>query len=301
MARRKAPEPPGGRASLAEVKRFYAKLMAAASNSADPRLEDVFADVPREAFMPPGPWRIMVNQRYFETPSADPAYLYQNALVALDADKGVNNGEPFLHAGWIGAVAPKPGDVICHIGAGTGYYTAVLSRLAFPGGRVEAFEIDADLAEKARANLASFDNVILRQNDATKAQLPDSDLIYVNAGVVAPPLSWLKALRPGGRMILPWRPTREVGLAIVVTRLDAGFAVKPLTPAWFIPCVGASDADDCVKAPNAAEAFAARSIWPIADRAPDETAAAIYKRIWFSSSAPRAQQASTAPRYDTRC
>jgi len=51
----------------------------------------------------------MVAERYLETPSADAAYFYQNNLVALDTDKGINNGEPFLHAGWIGAVAPQPG------------------------------------------------------------------------------------------------------------------------------------------------------------------------------------------------
>lgn len=40
------------------------------------------------SFFPPGPWKVMVNLRYFETPSADPVYLYQNALVALDAQRG---------------------------------------------------------------------------------------------------------------------------------------------------------------------------------------------------------------------
>jgi protein-L-isoaspartate(D-aspartate) O-methyltransferase len=277
--------PKKSRASLAEVKRFYAKLMVAASNSVDPRLERIFELVPREAFMPPGPWRIMINHRYFETPSADPAYLYQNALVALNPAKGVNNGEPFLHAAWIGAAAPKPGETICHIGAGSGYYTAILSMLALPGGRVEAYEIDEDLALRARENLAPFENARVTFGDATKAQLPSSDLIYVNAGVIAPPLSWLRALQPNGHMILPWRPTKDIGLAILVTRQGSGFALKPLAPAWFIPCVGASDAEQCVRAPNAAAAWSARSIWPLTERAPDETAVAIYKEIWFSSVA----------------
>jgi hypothetical protein len=46
------------------------------------------------------------SPNYLETPSADPTYLYQNTLVALDPDKGINNGTPFFHAVWIGAVAP---------------------------------------------------------------------------------------------------------------------------------------------------------------------------------------------------
>jgi protein-L-isoaspartate(D-aspartate) O-methyltransferase len=274
------------RANVAEVRKFHAKLMAAASTSVDPRLERVFELVPREAFLPAGPWKVMVDNRYFETPSADPIYLYQNALVALDATKGINNGEPFLHAAWIGAAAPKSGDVICHIGAGAGYYTAILSALAVPGGRVEAFEIEPDLAAMARNNLRPFEGVSVTHGDATKLPLPSADLIYVNAGVVAPPRSWLLALRPQGRLIFPWRPADKIGLAVLLTRTDAGFAVRPLMTSWFIPCVGgASTVDGFAKAPNLDEAWSIKSVWLTSDRAPDETCVATYEHIWFSSLA----------------
>lgn len=154
------------RANLDEMRGFYARLVAAASRSSDPRLayrsvdprlERIFELVPREAFLPPGPWKVMVAERYLKTPSADAAYIYQNNLVALDADKGINNGEPFLHAAWIGAVAPKPGETVTHVGAGTGYYSAILSMLVLAGGSVNAFEIDEKLAAAARHNLAPFE------------------------------------------------------------------------------------------------------------------------------------------------
>jgi protein-L-isoaspartate(D-aspartate) O-methyltransferase len=149
------------RASLDEIRSFHARLMADASRSRDPRLERIFELVPREAFFPPGPWNIQLagSQNYLETPSADPTYLYQNTLVALDAEKGINNGTPFFHAAWIGAVAPQPGETVAHIGAGTGYYSAILSMLVRPGGRVIAFEIEEELAAAARRNLAPFENV----------------------------------------------------------------------------------------------------------------------------------------------
>ena len=134
-------------------------MMAVASGSTDPRFGRAFELVRREAFVGPGPWHINVYQRTVQTPSADPAFLYQNVLVRLDAAKGINNGEPFLHAAWMGAVEPKAGDAICHIGAGTGYYSAILSVLALPGGTVNAFEIDEDLARRARDNLEPFENV----------------------------------------------------------------------------------------------------------------------------------------------
>ncbi|NDV89465.1 methyltransferase domain-containing protein [Aurantimonas aggregata] len=271
------------RATLDEVRAFHAKMMAAASNSADERLERIFELVPREAFLGPGPWQIMVNRRYLETPSADPVYVYQNVLVALDAGKGINNGEPFLHASWIGAAGPKAGDTICHVGAGTGYYTALLSMLALPRGNVHAFEIQESLAQQARENLEPFEGVSVTHGDATALPLPACDLIYVNAGVVVPPVAWLKALKPGGRMIFPWQPAEGIGLAALVTSTESAFAVRPLMPAWFIPCVGASDANQCTRAPSIPEARAIRSLRLTSDQKPDETAVAIFPDMWFST------------------
>src|SRR5438067_5947089 len=121
-AKRRASRP----ASVAEVRAFYAKQMASASASSDPRIEQTFKSVRREAFMPPGPWKVLVGDNYVETLSVDPRYVYQNNLIALDAEKGINNGEPFLHARWIGAVAPNAGEMDTHIGFGTGYYYVYL-------------------------------------------------------------------------------------------------------------------------------------------------------------------------------
>lgn len=265
-----------------EVRAFHARLMAVASGSSDHRLERIFESVPREAFLGSGPWKIMVNNRYVETPSADPVYLYQNILVALDPAKGINNGEPFLHARWIGAVAPKGGETVVHIGEGSGYYTALLSMLALPNGRVHAFEIEPALAHRASDNLAPFEGVSVVQGDATELPLPDCDLIYVNAGVVSPPRSWLKALRPGGRIVFPWRPSHELGIALIMTRTEASFTVRLLGPAWFIPCVGASDPASCVKTPTLLQARSISTGWLIEDRAPDDTAVAVCRDVWFS-------------------
>ncbi|TPN37807.1 protein-L-isoaspartate O-methyltransferase [Mesorhizobium sp. B1-1-6] len=269
--------------TIAQSRSFYAKLMAAQARSADPRLEEVFAAVPREAFLGPGPWTIVAGQGAVETPSADPRFIYQNVLVVLDADKGINNGEPFLHAMWIGKLAPRPGEAVTHIGAGTGYYTALLARLVSPGGTVAAFELDADLASRAKANLAGYENVTVIPGDAVTSDLPPSDVIYVNAGVAAPPPGWLKALKPDGRMIFPWRPAERVPLAVLVTRTENGFACDPFMRSWFIPCSGASVASLAAKIPTRDQAARSRSIWLTADKLPDRTATAIFEHVWFSS------------------
>lgn len=275
------------RSSLDEVRSFYAAMMVAASGSTDPRLQRIFEAVPREAFLPPGPWTIMVRrEKFIQTPTADPVHIYQNVLVALDADQGINNGEPQLHAAWIGAVSPQPGEIVTHIGAGAGYYTAILSMLVLPGGKVIAFEIDAPLAKAARRNLSPFKNVVVRCGNAVELDIPQSDLIYVNAGVIAPPKSWILALRPGGRMIFPWRPSEKIGLAGLITRITSGFEFKPLMPSWFIPCIGASTSSANDLAPSYAGAWRSRSVRFKSDSAPDQSATAIYEDLWFSDQLP---------------
>jgi protein-L-isoaspartate O-methyltransferase len=167
-------------------------------------------------------------------------HVYQNAAIALDSRKGINNGAPYLHAMWIGAVAPQPGETVTQIGLGMGYYSAILSLLVLPGGRLVGFEIDSDLAEITRRNLSAYENVSVVAGDATSLEVPPSDLIYVSAAVVEPLEQWLTALRPGGRLIFPWRPTVDVALAMLVKRVAAGFEARPLLSCWFIPCAGAS-------------------------------------------------------------
>lgn len=269
---------------LDEARNFHAQLMAAASGSDDQRLERVFELVPREAFLGPGPWKVVVNRRYIETPSANPIYVYQNALIALDETKRINNGEPYLHAAWIGAAAPAAGDVVVHIGAGTGYYSAILSVLVLPNGRVEAYEIEESLARRAAFNLDPFEAVSVTHGDATAMELPSCDLIYVNAGVVSPPVSWLRALRPSGRIIFPWCPSSNVSLTLLMTKSESGFAVRPLGQSRFIPCVGASDPASCTKAPNPLHVRSITRAWLTADRAPDETAIAVCRDVWFSGA-----------------
>ena len=269
-------------AKTADIRGFFASKMAAASGSSDPRLEEAFATVPREAFLGPGPWTVIVGNRRIVTPDANPAHIYQNLLVALDAKR--NNGEPTLHAAWIGEIAPQPGETIVHVGAGSGYYTALLARLVLPGGSVTAYELDADLAARARRNLEPYENVTVVEGDAVSAWLPQSDIIYVNAGVAAPPAGWLAALRPGGRLIFPWQPSERVGLAMVVTRTAQGFPCQPFMGSWFIPCVGASQPGGSAKIPTPGRARRTRSIWLTAEKAPDDTATGIFGDVWFSSN-----------------
>src|SRR6266852_6777809 len=149
----------GGRmdreSELAIVRRAYAKQIVAAAGVADRRVEAAFAAVPREAFLGPGPWPILRWERgYVNTPTRNPVYLYADVLVGILPERNLNNGQPSFLASLIAAAAPRPGDHAVHVGAGTGYYTAILARLVGRRGQVTAIEFDAGLATRLAANFA---------------------------------------------------------------------------------------------------------------------------------------------------
>ena len=157
--------------------------------------------------------------------------------------------------------------------------------LVLPRGRVFGIELNPALAASTRQNLVPFDNAQVIAGDAVTATIEPSDIIYVNAGVVAPPLRWLNALRPGGRLIFPWRPSQAVGIAMLITREPTGFSAQPTMSAWFIPCVGASLALEAHPAPDDKAAWLIKSLHLTVERQPDETAVAIYEELWFSTAA----------------
>src|SRR3954465_14398960 len=134
------------RKTLDERRERYAAKITHASWITDPRIERAFAAIPREAFLPPPPWAVFPPGGPPGGPTADPTQLYHDVLVVLGRSRGVNNGQPSLHAAWLAAVDPRSGDTAIHVGAGTGYYTAVLAMLVLPNGHVYAYEIDAALA-----------------------------------------------------------------------------------------------------------------------------------------------------------
>ena len=57
-----------------------------------------------EPFAGPGPWWLNEGAHpYVQTPDDDPAFLYQDLLLALDRERGINIGMPSAHAPLIDA------------------------------------------------------------------------------------------------------------------------------------------------------------------------------------------------------
>jgi protein-L-isoaspartate(D-aspartate) O-methyltransferase len=116
---------------------------------------------------------------------------------------------------------------VLQIGCGLGYYTAVLARLVGAAGRVVAFEVDESLAARAQENLAAYDRVDVRVGDGRSVEVERVDAILVHAGVTHPERSWLDALGPAGRLVLPLTCTFPAlgslgkGHAVLVTAAES--------------------------------------------------------------------------------
>src|ERR1700678_1782352 len=179
---------------LAKRRQAHAAEVTRSAHVQDPRIEAAFAAVPREHFVGLPPWRIGSGGLFGLAPSDDPGRLYEDVLVAIDARRGINNGQPSLHAQSIDALRIKEGETVVQIGAGAGYYTAILAHLVGPAGKVVAYEIEPDIAERATANLARYPQVEVRARSGVE-NLPKADAIYVNAAATHPLGAWLDALK----------------------------------------------------------------------------------------------------------
>ncbi len=196
--------------------------------------------LPRENFVEPPPWCIVAPRGHTQTVSDDPAVLYQDVLVPLGAGRGLNNGQPSLHALCLNALAPQKGESAVHVGAGTGYYTAVLALLVGEQGRVDAYEIEPELALRAAGNLAGLSKVAVHDRSGAEAPLPACDVLYVNAAADQPLAVWLDALRPGGRLLFPLEPHGADGQMLLLTRrAESSWSARFLCRVQFVPCAGA--------------------------------------------------------------
>ena len=130
------------------------------------------------------------------------------------------------------------------VGAGSGYYTAILANLVGAGGRIHAFEIDPELAARAAASLREYPWVNIRARSGIAEDLPKADAVYVCAGTTQPSWTWLDALRPGGRLVFPLQAPAAMGGMLWIRRPAHGkiWPARFLSGAMFIACSGPRDA-----------------------------------------------------------
>jgi protein-L-isoaspartate(D-aspartate) O-methyltransferase len=228
---------------LAAVRRAYARQMGLMAGVIDPRVEAAFAAVEREKFMGKGPWSIMSILRgtSMTTPDDSPAHLYADNVVSIVPGKRLNNGQPSLYYRLF-ADAQVPTDAhIVHVGAGTGYYSAILAHITGPGGRVTAIEFEAQLAAKARINLQQLPQVEVIQGNATQVPFAPADFILVSAGASRLVDHWLDSLKDDGLLLLPLTPDKGMGTIFGIRRRGERYFASVMSPVMIYPCAGARD------------------------------------------------------------
>ena len=240
-------------------RRFFAEELEAVARLRSARLVDAFAAVRRERFLPAGPWTVLADSadsymlmagiRTRPTADADPARVYHNLAVAIDPERQLFNGQPGTLAVWIDTLDLAAGMRVLHIGAGLGYYTAVLAECVGTSGRVVAYEIDDVLTRDAVRNLAPYAQVELRHGDGSGPLGEWFDAILVNAGVTHPLETWLDALAPGGRLMMPlttplpaMASTLGKGVVVLITRQhDGAIAARVVTFVAIYSALGIRD------------------------------------------------------------
>ncbi len=194
----------------------------AARGVTDPRVLAAMREVPREQFVPAA-WQ---EEAYDDRP--------------IPIGEGQTISQPFIVAYMVEALKLEGGEKVLEIGAGSGYASAVLSRIA---RRVYAIERLGKLAQMAISNLesAGIENVRIRHADGT-AGWPDEapfDAILVSAGAPDVPQTLMYQLSIGGRMVVPVGEDPRAQELVRVTRCGENeFRKESLTDVRFVPLIG---------------------------------------------------------------
>jgi protein-L-isoaspartate(D-aspartate) O-methyltransferase len=230
---------------LVAIRRWYAEdLRLRTPVRRNMAVIDAFAAVPREIFLGPGPWSIVPfsqPDQPFMTPDDAPHWLYHDILVAIDPARSLNNGMPSFWAHNFNHLDLARGERVLQVGAGTGYYSAILAEMVGPQGRVTAVEYDAELAARARVNLAPWRHVAVVAGDGRAHDAGEVDAIVVFAGSTHPAPLWLDRLADGGRLIIPLTSENWSGFMLRAVRQGGAFEAAAISGVGIFPCMGGRD------------------------------------------------------------
>ncbi len=181
-------------------------------------------------------FRAVLRTRFVPAAATGQAYLDEPIRIP----HGQVTTQPSLIAKMVAALGLSGAERVLEVGTGLGFQTAILARLA---GEVISVERFPALAEQARANLAAAraSDVTVVVGDGTLG-VPDHapyQAIVVSAASPSVPGPLVEQLAPGGRLVHPVGPGGREQVTAFHKEGDQLVADTRLTPAYFVPLVGA--------------------------------------------------------------
>ncbi|HEX8140918.1 MAG TPA: protein-L-isoaspartate(D-aspartate) O-methyltransferase [Pyrinomonadaceae bacterium] len=175
--------------------------------------------------------------RHFFVPEALQSRAYGDHALPIDANQTIS--QPFIVARMTELLELDERSRVLEIGAGSGYQTAVLARLA---AQVYSIERIADLARQAQARIRQLGvyNATVKCFDGTLGWSANApyDAILVAAGGPEVPEPLMSQLQTGGRLVIPVGDSRESQRLVRVIKTEKGYAREDHGPCAFVPLIG---------------------------------------------------------------
>jgi len=189
----------------------------------DPRVLEAMLCVPRHEFVSP----------------AHRAQAYEDRPLPIGDGQTIS--QPYVVALMLEALQLAPNEKVLEVGSGSGYATALLTKLA---GQVYSIERHDALASSAREVLARLGyanvKVITADGSVGLPAIAPFDAILVSAAASDLPAALVAQLREGGRMIVPVGTNDTQQLQFI--RIDKGRPVITLREAVrFVPLIHDAD------------------------------------------------------------
>lgn len=180
--------------------------------------------------------------RHLFVPEALRNRAYENAALPIGKHQTISH--PSTHARNLEAVGLQGRERVLEVGTGSGYQTALLSRLADQVISIERIAALADLARSALQE-AGCVNVTVLVGDGTlgRRSLAPFDAIIVSAAGASPPKPLIEQLADGGRLVMPI--CRDSGQELVkFTRAGDGLVEQSMGHVQFVPLLGKHGFED---------------------------------------------------------
>lgn len=175
--------------------------------------------------------------RHFFVPEALQSRAYGDHALPISASQTIS--QPYIVAKMTELLELGPHAKVLEIGAGSGYQTAVLSKVA---AQVYAIERIGDLAREAQARIRQLEiyNATVKCFDGTLGWAAHApyDGILVAAGGPTIPEPLVTQLKVGGRLVVPVGSTREAQRLVRVIKTEKGRTEEDHGACAFVPLIG---------------------------------------------------------------